>query len=565
MIRRLRIISQIVFFVLFSLSFLLIANQAHAYRWPVQWFIRLNPLNSLLTFLASHTIETALLASGIVVAVVSVLFGRVFCGFLCPLGSAIDFIDKYIFTKMRSRSRRPPPYLQRAKYLTLFAFITLAAGGAIFPLFFDPLSIMTRLYTLFVNPLILFTTGTIVTISAPLLKLVGLEAITYVSLKPPVYYGYTLGLLLIIIVFCGSFWDKRFWCQYVCPSGALFGLLGRFSLWRRYRVESKCSSCTICARHCPTHAIDERHVEKTNQAECIVCGFCTQIKDNCSSFKLSLVTPMSIHGPDLHRRHLLTGIAGGLVLLPSFKFSAVKKRDDTGRLIRPPGSVPEDEFLAKCIACGECMKVCPTNTIQPCSPADGFARVNTPKIVPRIAGCEEKCHVCGYVCPTGAIRKISVEDKQFAKIGTAVIDRDKCVAWEQNKMCLVCDEVCPYNAIEGRLIQTTKGLFKVPIIYEDLCTGCGMCEQHCPVFDSAAIVVYKFGENRRNNGPYASEEQKISIIKRRNRSDSQVLFGDDSTKSTLQKNPDIKKDIPDSSYPESGTNGSGSSLPPGFL
>jgi ferredoxin len=168
------------------------------------------------------------------------------------------------------------------------------------------------------------------------------------------------------------------------------------------------------------------------------------------------------------------------------------------------------------------MKVCPTNAIQPCMPGDGFQRVYTPKIVPRIGGCEEKCHACGYACPTGALRKLSYEEKQFVKIGTAVVDRHRCLAWEQNKECLVCDEVCPYNAITAMIAETTTGKFKVPVVNEDLCIGCGMCEQHCPITDQAAIIVYNFGENRKSSGPYIGEDEKEFVLKSRLESDNSI-------------------------------------------
>ena len=115
--------------------------------------------------------------------------------------------------------------------------------------------------------------------------------------------------------------------------------------------------------------------------------------------------------------------------------------------------------------------------------------------------------------------QIATEEKRFVKIGTAVLDRP-LLAWSQNKECLVCDEVCPYNAIEARVVDTVKGKFKVPVVDEDLCLGCGMCEQHCPIFDIAAITVFKFGENRRLSGEYASKWQKEKILERRRASDS---------------------------------------------
>jgi MauM/NapG family ferredoxin protein len=263
-------------------------------------------------------------------------------------------------------------------------------------------------------------------------------------------------------------------------------------------------------------------------------------------------------GADLKRRHALSGLLGGLLMLPVFRANALSRRDPHGRLIRPPGALPEGEFLSRCIGCGACMKACPTNAIQPCTLVDGVHRLYTPRVVPRIGGCEEKCHLCGYVCPTGALRKLPHEEKQFAKIGTAVIDRHRCLAWSQNKECVVCDEVCPYNAIDVRVEQTTKGPFKVPIVFEDECLGCGMCEQHCPITNTAAIVVYQFGEKRLSHGPYATAAEKKGILAERKRSDAHLSV--ESAQAPAVHSPEVQ-----------GAAGSGGAkeqeggLPPGFL
>lgn len=210
------------------------------------------------------------------------------------------------------------------------------------------------------------------------------------------------------------------------------------------------------------------------------------------------------------------------------------------------------------------MKTCPTNAIQPCMPGDGFQRMYTPKIVPRIGGCEEKCHACGYACPTGAIRRLPYEEKRFAKIGTAVIDRHRCLAWEQNKECLVCDEVCPYNAITAKVVETTTGTFRVPVVNEDLCLGCGMCEQHCPITDEAAIVIFRFSEKRRAFGPYASESEKKQILDMRRVSDSNI--GTSFTDNGSTQQPAAANTVSDVSEPASQkkTEESKSALPPGF-
>lgn len=534
----------------------------HPYHHPSDLFLKLNPLVALLTEIASrHFIDTVFFA-GVAVALLTILFGRFFCGAVCPLGAIIDFFDRYVVGKARSPARTPPHYLQRLKYILLFTFVVLSLFGVIFPLFMDPISLTTRIFALLINPLLKFSGMSALSAAGPLFQALNLDGIRLFTFLTPVFYGTVTVTVLAAVIVAGSFWDRRFWCQYVCPSGALFGLLGRSPFFRR-TIAAGCNTCARCARICPTHAIDKQKVENTVSAECIECGLCTSLKNDCSSFKLSWPVYPSVKQPDLHRRHAIFGLVGGALLVPAFKTNAINTADGKGRLVRPPGALPENEFMTRCIACGNCMKACPTNAIQPCTAGDGLSRFFTPKIVPRIGFCDAKCSLCGYTCPTGALRKLDVEEKQFAKIGTAVIDRHRCLAWEQNKECQVCDEVCPYNAIEPRMVETTKGPFKVPIVWEDRCMGCGLCEKSCPIFDDAAIVVYRFGENRKSTGPYASHAQKERLIKVRKESANNVykpgerLPGEGSGKET--SSPFELNDTGVQKKP-----GAGNDLPPGF-
>ncbi|MBN1758200.1 MAG: 4Fe-4S binding protein [Chitinispirillaceae bacterium] len=571
--RKIRIVTQIVVLTLFVGFLYFINNQSHGYTVESEWMLRANPFTALLTFMASHSIMVSLAVTAGIIAVATVLFGRFFCGFLCPLGTLIDAVDASFFKNMRNRERKVPGYFQRIKYVIMIAFFVLSVFGALFPLYLGPLSFTTRLITIIVDP-VLRVIGTDIN------RLVGVfspttSALLYSKFPTTIrlFYGVTATMIMGILVFAGGFWDRRFWCQYICPSGAFFGLLSRFSLFKRTVAESKCNTCQRCVKSCPVHAINSKDVKKTNIAECIECGVCVQLKEGCSAFSVVKPLPVSVNaGPDLKRRHIVAGAAGGLLLAPVFRANAVSKRDDTGRLIRPPGAIPENEFLAKCIGCGECMKACPTNTLQPCLFSDGMNRLYTPKIVPRIAGCEEKCHLCGHVCPTGALRKLPYEEKRFAKLGTAVLDRHRCLAWSQNKECLVCDEVCPYNAITAYVVETTKGRFKVPVVDEDLCLGCGMCEQHCPIFDTAAIVVYKFGENRKATGPYATEAQKKVTLEKRRASDSKHLGTPGSGTSSSSPYPssesgtsDVSEGFTSGGFVDEPTESSGSDLPSGFL
>jgi len=521
MLKKTRLVLQIAFVILFTVSFFTLTRVPEAYHVPSHWFLRLNPLVSLLASAASRGIFPPLILSGITVTLLTIVFGRFFCGMLCPLGAVIDFFDRFLFKRMRIRNCRPPLWAQKIKYVMLIGLISMAVLGSMTPLFMDPVLMMTRFFTLVINPLASVAAEDSKATLTPVFNAIGLDNLSYSVIHIPLYYGGAGAATLMILIIGAGIFDRRFWCQYICPSGALLGLLSRFAIFRRRVCADTCTSCRACFVGCPTRAIAEDG-RKTSTAECIVCGLCTARKKSCNSFGFAPFFRLQTCGADLERRHAFAGILGGLLLVPAIRANASLRRSDAGRCIRPPGAIPETEFLGRCISCGACMKVCPTNAIQPCTLGDGFQRVYTPKIVPRIGGCEEKCHACGYVCPTGALRKLSYEEKRFAKIGTAVIDRHRCLAWEQNKECLVCDEVCPYNAITAMIVQTTTGRFKVPVVNEDLCLGCGMCEQHCPITDQAAIIVYRFGENRRSTGPYIREKDKAEILKKRQESDSDI-------------------------------------------
>ncbi|RKY29966.1 MAG: 4Fe-4S dicluster domain-containing protein [Candidatus Omnitrophota bacterium] len=153
--------------------------------------------------------------------------------------------------------------------------------------------------------------------------------------------------------------------------------------------------------------------------------------------------------------------------------------------IRPPGSLVEEEFVYKCIRCGECIRVCPSSSLHPVSLSEGIFEWGTPHIIPRKAGCRG-CLLCGKVCPTGAIRKIKKEEM---KIGTARINKEKCLVWSGRGNCLVCMKNCPAGAIS----TDSRGR---PVVNPEICRGCGLCEENCPVPGEAAIRVSNEGERR---------------------------------------------------------------------
>jgi ferredoxin len=178
--------------------------------------------------------------------------------------------------------------------------------------------------------------------------------------------------------------------------------------------------------------------------------------------------------------------------------------------IRPPGALAEAEFLERCVKCGACIKVCPTGGLQPALDEAGFEGLWSPVLVPRIGNCEQECVLCGQVCPTGAIRQLTLAEKigqppevEPVRIGSAYFDKGRCLPWAYDRPCIVCEEVCPTSpkAIYFKLETVTlrdgsQRTLERPYVDLDLCTGCGTCEARCPVFDRAGVRVSSVGESR---------------------------------------------------------------------
>lgn len=494
--QRLRIGSQTVFTLLFF--FLLIQTgqaAAASFRFSDAFFY-FDPLLFLLNIISTHRIIPLFLLSLIPVLLTLVL-GRFFCGWVCPMGAIQQFFS-WIFRKRNWKKTVDKKGL-KIKYIILILVVTFSLLGTHVSGWLDPFSLLTRSATAVLSPAANHTlqitlkggasdTGLVAKGLKPVYEFARKNVLTN---RQRAYTQSVLIGLIFFLILMSNLFRRRFFCNILCPLGALYGLLAKFSLFN-LKPKQTCKACNLCAKNCTYHGSPYQDYMKS---ECLVCLNCTaDCPHDEIQAKLSLPGKSNRTPVNLDRRKVLGSVAAG-IFLASFPRVATAVRSKIHRFTRPPGSVSEAEFLARCIRCGECMQVCPTNYIQPALFQTGFDGIWTPVLNPQTGYCEYECHKCTQVCPTNAIEKLTLEEKKKFKIGTAVVDRNRCYTYADGYNCAVCEEHCPVpdKAIRFREVEVWNfegKQVKVNQIYvvPDLCIGCGICEHVCPRSDAPGIV-----------------------------------------------------------------------------
>ena len=472
---------------------------------PADIYLRLDPLLGMNAIFAAREMIGRALWSLVVIGA-TLAIGRFFCAYICPMGASIDFLDLLFFRGKKRSALKAETGLRRLKYFLLVVFIVAALTGISFAFLMDPISLLTRFYTFFIYPLAAVLINMFLDLLRPLFGALGWVSLSHLHYFQSVYYMTAITLLICGGIIVLNRYAARFWCRYLCPLGALLSFISPLGLFKR-RVGQACNECLKCRKTCPMGAIPD-DPRQTRLPECIQCRRCADVcPQKAVTFPVSFASGRE-HAPvDVSRRGLLYSVAGGLgagFLATQTPFALKQGKQ---QLIRPPGAIPETEFLRTCIRCGECMKACLTNTLQPSLWKSGISGLWTPEMEPRLAPCDQNCNVCGKVCPTQAIRSLSLEEKTHAKVGTAVLRKELCLVWAQDKICLLCDEICPYNAIAFRPVEG----YRRPVVIASKCNGCGFCEQRCPVQGESAIVVVPNGEIRLKEGSYIKEAERLEL------------------------------------------------------
>ena len=488
-------------------------------------FLIIDPLVSLSTAIASRSWVWSL-ASAAVILILCVMVPRGFCGYVCPLGTTIDLFDWAIGSRTKRLRVSGEGWWVHIKYYLLAATLIAAVGGVLVSGFVSAIPVITRALLFLGEPL-----------QSGMLR--GWHLI------PAMNLGHAVSIAMFFAVLGLGLMRPRFWCKYVCPSGALFSIGNLFRVTER-KVESSCINCNKCVEICPFDAIKPDFT--TRETDCTMCQSCGGV---CPTHAIKFVERWNVvelkveNDPPtgetaLGRRgfmSLVTGsaaaVAGGLGTAGAVSVFGAKLNDpDAAVPVRPPGSVPEQEFLQMCIRCGECFKACPNNVLQPEAFEQGLEGLLTPRVEANWAGCESSCNACGQVCPTGAIRSLPLAEKRVARMGLAIVNQQTCLPIAGREDCDLCVQECNaagYHAIEylqvgtqvddeGNPIEGSGRL--APVVLKDKCVGCGLCQTRCyginvkergVLSDSAIIVEAGPGnEDRMKTGSYRALRQAES-------------------------------------------------------
>ena len=384
------------------------------------------------------------LATVAIILLVSWLFGRFYCAFLCPLGIWQDAVGWAARRKGRSEKNHP-----RIRYLVAgFAVGGLAAGWTLPFLLLDPYSNCGRI----------------------------------------VAGGFAVGgMIPLVLVTLLAVWKKRIFCTTLCPVGTILGLAARRGLFK-LRLTDKCVKCGMCVKVCPAGCIDPGSGTLDNE-RCVRCLNClAACRTGGVEYTMRRAKRLE-EAPDQSRRKflvdgtvLLTGVSLGAFVARYGVISALttdlKRFTEKKGLILPPGAGDATRFALKCTACQLCTANCPARIIVPAPGGDGPVRLDLSR-----GACNYDCNKCSSVCPTGALKPLSLEEKRHTKIAGAAVDYRLCLACHGDDPCGKCADACPAGAIKA------VGPRRVPRLNQKLCIGCGACQAACPAKPKKAMTV----------------------------------------------------------------------------
>jgi len=464
------------------------------------------------------------LAAVVLIAVATLLFGRIYCSVLCPLGILQDGIA-FLAQRIKGKAHRRYRFMDTrpVKYGVFLAVIALAVAGVALPLI--ALLPSSNFFTFVSNVILRLVCTTDPEVGTP----------SYYCVNPPAV-AFCFSLCVFAFVAALAAWRGRVYCNTLCPVGAALSLLGRAPLWRITLSQDMCVCCGMCEAACKGGAIDAK--KKSVLAEnCVMCFNCIPA---CKRGGVKLeFRPKDAPKFDLSRRHFI-GAAGGVVAgagaaLIARRLEKALPPQSCHTPAMPPGAGSAKRFHEKCVGCGICIRECEGHVLAPSVEQYGLKGFMQPVMDYSRGACVYTCNHCSNVCPAGALLPLTLEVKQTTRVGLASVDVKTCVG------CGICASKCPAFAITINR-QGEKNLASVS---SDCCIGCGLCENVCPLPDAPAIKVSGVSEQTRVKAPEVRNEPEKAEQKTENGQDADVEQKKDNEPSSAASSKPIAVPVPE--------------------
>jgi len=508
-LKRIRVLLAIVFLVFSTLIFLDFTNTLATVL--VKPVVYLQFVPSIIKFINLLTIT---IWGFVIVVLITLLFGRVYCSTICPAGTLQDF---FIFfrrkwTKRKTFKKQKPRNLLRTAILAV-VIIVFVLGSPFLLNLLEPFSNFGKIMTNLFRPVVILINNG----AARIMESFNNYAIQPVEIKNIDLFSVLFSFGFFAMLAIMSFVSGRWFCNRLCPVGTVLGYISKLSIFKISLDQELCYQCGACQRDCKAGCIDSKN-KIVDFSRCIGCFNCLgSCSDDAVLFKPVVLKSKSktrISEVNFSKRNfLITTSALSLGLIGSAfertQLSETGQEEKKKQPVTPPGSLSIQHFTYACTACHLCISACPTQVLQPSLLDYGLIGMMQPKMDYKVSFCNYDCIICTEVCPNGAILPLTSEEKKEVQIGKARFIKDECIVHTEHNDCGACSEHCPTKAVDMVPYELGLGLV-IPEVDQDICVGCGACEHVCPT-DPKAIVVDSNEIHQKAILPEIEEEKEEDI------------------------------------------------------
>lgn len=461
------------------------------------------------------------LSFGTVVALLllTLLFGRIYCSVLCPMGLFQDLTARValLFKKKRRHKYTFSPEKRWLRYGTLVAVVgTYLAGWSVMLSLLDPYSAFGRMVTHLLRPI--YQTGN--NALAGLFNHFGNYTFYHTEVFLLSASSLVVSLLTFLLIGYLAWRYGRTFCNTLCPVGTVLGFVSRFSMFKFRVHEETCNQCGVCARNCKASCIDSKQ-ESVDDSRCVACFNCTTVCSKMAiryefSWKKSTAEASHSEAESVaSRRRFLTTVGVTMLAAGSQAWAkgmhlATNKPWARKHPLSPPGSVSAEHLNAHCTACHLCVAQCPSKILKPSFLEYGVEGMMQPIMDFSHGFCNYNCTLCTEVCPNGALEKLTMDQKHATQMGYVKFIQTNCVVYTDETFCGACSEHCPTQAVS---MVPYKGDLTIPFLNTAICVGCGGCEYVCPAKPAKAIYV-------EGNSVHRKAEQFVDTNKKEVKVDS---------------------------------------------